>query len=163
MDGVPGAEVKDEIISIAARREELTKQLDTADEPPPLLHPSMAELYRTKVTQLAEALEGVESGSEAREVLRGLIDEITLTPRDGALQIDLKGNLAAMLSAAQPPSRAGENAQRASASLAGAFGGGGNAKWRSSAFAPSELRRDDLHLQVKLVAGGGFEPPTFGL
>ena len=153
MDGVPGAEVKDEIISIAARRDELTKQVETADEPPPLLHPSMAELYRRKVTQLAEALQGPVSRSEATEVLRGLIDEITLTPRDGVLQIDLKGNLAAMLGAAQPPSRASEDYQRASASLAGAFGGGGNAKWRSSAFAPSELRRDDLHLQVKLVAG----------
>jgi hypothetical protein len=113
----------------------------------------MSELYRTKVMQLAEALEGPESRSEARELLRGLIDEITLTPSEDELQIDLKGNLAATLSAAQPPSRAGENDQRASASLAGAFGGGGNAKWRSSAFAPSELRRDDLHLQGKLVAG----------
>ena len=122
MDGVPGAEVKDEMIAIAARREELNKQIGTADEPPPLLHPCMAELYHTKVTQLAEALEGVESRSEATEVLRGLIDEITLTPRDGVLQIDLKGNLAAMLSAAR------------------------NAKWRSS-------DTDDLHLQVKLVAG----------
>ena len=156
MDGVPGEEVKDEIISIAARREFLAKQVESADEPPPLLHPSMSDLYRAKVTRLAEALELPESHSEATEVLRGLIDEITLTPREGALQIDLKGNLAAMLSAAQPPSRACENEQRASASLAGAFGGGGNAKWRSS-------DTDDLHLQVKLVAGGGFEPPTFGL
>ena len=156
MDGVPGAEVKDEMIAIAARRGELTKQLDTADEPPPLLHPRMSELYRSKVMQLAEALESPESRSEATEVLRGLIDEITLTPHDGALQIDLKGNLAAMLSAAQPPSRASEDYQRASASLAGAFGGSGNAKWRSS-------DTHDLHLQVKLVAGGGFEPPTFGL
>ena len=120
------------ISSIAARREFLAKQVESADEPPPLLHPSMSDLYRAKVTRLAEALERPDSHSEATEVLRGLIDEITLTPREGALQIDLKGNLAAMLGAAQ------------------------NAKWRSS-------DTDDLHLQVKLVAGGGFEPPTFGL
>jgi hypothetical protein len=145
MDGVPGAEVKDEMIAIAARRGELTKQLDTADEPPPLLHPRMSELYRSKVTQLAEALEGPESRSEATGVLRGLIDEITLTPRDGALHVDVNGNLAARLGAAQPPLRAVENARRASATLAGAFGGGGKTK------RPPET--GDLFKQVALVAG----------
>jgi len=37
---------------------------------------------------------------EATEALRGLVDAIILTPTDGALRIELKGNLAAMLSAA---------------------------------------------------------------
>jgi site-specific DNA recombinase len=48
MDGVPGAEVKDEMITNAARREELKAKLAAADAPPPLLHPEMAELYRRK-------------------------------------------------------------------------------------------------------------------
>ena len=30
-------------------------QLETADEPPPLLHPEMAGLFRQKVTTLAQA------------------------------------------------------------------------------------------------------------
>jgi len=58
-------------------------------------------------------------------VLRGLIDEITLTPRDGALHVDVNGNLAA--------------------TLAGAFGGGGKTK------RPPET--GDLFKQVALVAG----------
>ena len=98
----------------------------------------MAELYRTKVSTLAQALEHSETRVEATEALRGLVDAIVLTPTDGELRIELKGNLAAMLSAAT------------------------NAK-RSSASAPGALRRDDLSLQVEMVAGGGFEPPTFGL
>ncbi len=57
MDGVPPAEVKDEMIANAARREELKAGLAAADEPPPLLHPGMADLYRQKVTALAQALE----------------------------------------------------------------------------------------------------------
>lgn len=44
MDGVPGTEVKDELIGMASRREELEPQLKTATDPPPLLHPSMAYL-----------------------------------------------------------------------------------------------------------------------
>ena len=60
----------------------------------------MAELYRQKVTTLAEARQEPETRVEATEALRGLIDVIILTPDEGALRIELKGNLAAMLSAA---------------------------------------------------------------
>ena len=61
----------------------------------------MAEVYRSKVADLAKALEHPKSRSEATESLRGLIEAIVLTPDPGALRIELKGNLAAMLGAAQ--------------------------------------------------------------
>ena len=41
-------------------------------------------------------------------MLRGLIDAIILTPADGELRIELKGNLAAMLSAATNAKRSPE-------------------------------------------------------
>jgi hypothetical protein len=90
MDGVPTAEVKDEMIANAARREELKAKVAAADEPPPLLHPGMADLYRQKVTALAQALEFPETRTEAREALRGLIDAVVLTPDEGALRIELR-------------------------------------------------------------------------
>jgi len=88
-------EGKVEIKSLDARRKELQAQLENADEPPPLLHPEMADLYRQKVTTLAHP----ETRTEATETLRGLIDAIVMTPVRGALRIELKGNLAAMLGA----------------------------------------------------------------
>ena len=91
----------------------------------------MADLYREKVTHLAEALEHSDSRPEAAETLRGLVDEIVLTPVDGQLRIELKGNLAAMLGAAAKTKRPPETG--------------------------------DLFEPLALVAGGGFEPPTFGL
>ena len=36
---------------------EQLKQIQTAHEPPPLLRPSMADLYRSKVEELASALQ----------------------------------------------------------------------------------------------------------
>ena len=101
MEGVPGSQVKDELIAIAARREELDHQRQSVNEPPPLLHPQMADVYRTKVTQLARALQEPESRPEATEALRGLVDAIVLTPDQGreTLRIELKRNLAAMLGA----------------------------------------------------------------
>ena len=133
MEGVPAAEVKDEMIAGAARREEIERRQQSLNEPPPLLHPQMAEMYRTKVTQLARALQDPESRPEATEALRGLVDAIVLTPDQGeeTLRIELRGNLAAMLGATVQTKRSSES--------------------------------DDLFLQVSLVAGGGFEPPTFGL
>jgi site-specific DNA recombinase len=108
MEGVPANEVKDELNANAARREELRAKLAAADAPPPLLHPEMAGLYRQKVTALAQALAHPETRTEACEALRGLIDAIVLTPDQGELQVELKGNLAAMLGAAQNAKRSPE-------------------------------------------------------
>jgi hypothetical protein len=108
MEGVPASEVKDELISIANRRGELEAQLKAAKEPPPLLHPSMADLYREKVENLAAALQREDTRLEASEMLRGLIDSIVLIPDEGQLRIELRGNLAAMLTAAQQTKRSPE-------------------------------------------------------
>ena len=114
MEGVAPSVVKDELNANAARREQLEAQLAAAEEPPPLLHPEMARIYRTKVRELAKALQEPESRFEATEALRGLVDAIVLTPNASgdALQIELRGNLAAMLGATVPPSRAGRDGMR---------------------------------------------------
>jgi site-specific DNA recombinase len=130
-DVVPTAEGKEEMLGLTARRDELQHQIKVAHEPPPLLHPSMADLYREKVEQLAAALQAAGSRLEASETLRGLIDSIVLIPEKGQLRIELRGNLAAMLAVAQETKRSPETG--------------------------------DLVVPVQLVAGGGFEPPTFGL
>jgi hypothetical protein len=54
-DEIAMDEGKAEMKALDARRKELQEQLGTADEPPPLMHPEMAELYRQKVTTLARA------------------------------------------------------------------------------------------------------------
>ena len=143
-DGVPASIVKDPLIALEAQQIELRARLDRAAQPPPLLHPNMADLYLEKVTQLARGLEHEESRTGAAEALRGLIDAIVLTPEDGALKIELQGNLAAMLKAA--------HAQSTGASLA-------PLGWWGDERSPDD---DDL-VQIMLVAGGGFESPTFGL
>jgi|GEM_PF-6159562 hypothetical protein len=47
--------MKDELNANAARREQLEAQLAATEESPPLLHPEMARIYRTKVRELASA------------------------------------------------------------------------------------------------------------
>jgi site-specific DNA recombinase len=108
VDGVKGSELKDRMADLQNRKDALLKQLEVADEPPPLLHPSMADLYRSKVEQLAAALQREDTRLEASEMLRGLIEGIVLTPEEGQLRIELRGNLAAMLTAAQQTKRSPE-------------------------------------------------------
>jgi hypothetical protein len=51
----------------------------------------MAELYRQKVTTLAQDLEHPETRTEATEALQGLIDAIVLTPAEDGLKNRTEG------------------------------------------------------------------------
>jgi site-specific DNA recombinase len=107
-NGFAGPDLKVEWEALQERKTALQAKLDVADAPPPLLHPSMADLYRSKVEELAAALQREDTRLEASEMLRGLIEAIVLTPQDGQLRIELRGNLAAMLAAAQQTKRSPE-------------------------------------------------------
>jgi hypothetical protein len=68
-----------------------------APDAEPLLHPALATIYRNRVERLETSLRQPDTGREAFELIRGLIDAITLTPMDGKLNIELRGDLAGIL------------------------------------------------------------------
>ena len=49
-NGLTGPDLKAEWNALQERKTALQAKLESADEPPPFLHPGMAELYRQKVT-----------------------------------------------------------------------------------------------------------------
>ncbi len=97
--GGPIEAIVDDMRSLEARKAELTRFLETADEPPPLLHPSMAELYRSRVQGLYDSLQDddEEKRTEAADIIRTLVETIVLTPTDGKVEIDVQGDLAGIL------------------------------------------------------------------
>ena len=97
-DGIPASVVKAELVALEQRKVELGRRQQPAFRP--ILHPNMADLYRSKVIGLREALSQPDTRPHAADLLRGLVDEIRLTPTDGALTIAVKGNLAGVLTAA---------------------------------------------------------------
>jgi site-specific DNA recombinase len=100
-EGVPARTLKDELLALEQRQEELQAKLESATATPQLLlHPNLAELYRRKVADLHAALQREETRVEAAEIVRSLIDAITLTPENGHLRIDLTGQLAGILALA---------------------------------------------------------------
>jgi site-specific DNA recombinase len=71
------------------------------------LHPNLAEIYRSKVAALHEALADEASRDEAFELIRSLIDKVVVTPTEGDLHIDLHGELAGILSLCREGRRGG--------------------------------------------------------
>jgi hypothetical protein len=97
--------VKEKGPKLEARKKELQRLLADAKEPPALLHPNMAEVYRQRIAALHNALKDETRKVEAFEVLRSLVSGVTLEPVNGELAIHLKGNLAAMLTFAATKKR----------------------------------------------------------
>ena len=134
-DGVPALAVRDEMIVLENRKAELTMRLAEGETLPPLVHPSMARLYEAKVEALYETLDREQDRTEAVEIIQSLVESITITPKDDGLEIHLIGDLAGILRLAS------EDRQTKKPPFGGGF--------------------EDM--QLKLVAGVGFEPTTFRL
>ena len=136
-DGTPAEAVKGRLAALEQRRLALEAEAATAAAPAPRLHPNLAEMYREKVANLIEVLRR-DDASDARGLVRSLVERVTLHPEGTGQRIELRGELASILGLA-----CGTKAN-------GVRGLGAN---------------DAVVLceQVKMVAGTGFEPVTFRL
>ncbi len=99
-----------------------------------LLHGDLAVTYREKVARLTDAFEDQALQTQAFERIRAFIEVVVLTSDGGELAIHLRGELATMLELCACPYM--QNA-------------------------PEEV--SSRALQIKMVAGTGFEPVTFRL
>ncbi len=95
--GIRSPTMAAELDSLEKRKSAFQKRLDADPVPPIRLHPKLAEIYRQKIENLHNALNQDDTRTEASGILRNLIDEIRLIPRDGQLDIYLVGNLAEIL------------------------------------------------------------------
>ena len=120
-------------MTFEARQLTLQHEIAATDAPAPLIHPNLAEVYRQRVERLHDALRDPATRDEAFAQIRTLIDEIRLVPENGELRIELRGELAGILALAAHRKK------------------------------PGGLTAAGLAEQIKMVAGGGFEPPTFRL
>ncbi len=132
---------------LEARRLQLEAELAQAAPEVPRLHPALPELCRAKVANLVSALDG-DDAAAARELVRGLIEYITLHPVADGYRVEVRGELAAILAL----SGFAVSGNNASGTLCGSMHGKGPG-----------VSAGALSMQVKLVAGTGFEPVTFRL
>ncbi len=112
-DGIPALSLKDELCALESRKDDLERALQSAPSPVVRLHPNLAEFYREKVANLADALNAEELRHDASETIRTLIDEVRLTPNDAQLEIELFGELGALLNLANENPRSQETGAQA--------------------------------------------------
>jgi site-specific DNA recombinase len=143
-DGVPASKVKNRMIYLEARKAELTEKLANVHEPPPLLHPNMAEVWRQRIAGLHEALQEPAEKARAFEVLRSIIERVTLVPEDGHLAIVLSGDLAAMLAFSANKKRSPTERGDVEAQLS-LVAGARNHLYRTSLAVPFRLPNRCLH------------------
>ena len=137
-DRVSKESLDQQSLKLETRRTELEALLASSKAPPPLFHPEMAGVYREQIIRLHEALnsELETQRQEAAEIVRSLIEAIILTPSDDGMRIDVRGDLAGILTIACGTQKSA------------------NAGMRS---------RFDPRSQFEMVAGAGFEPAAFRL
>ncbi len=101
-DGMYQPSMKDRMAELECEKAALQRALEESLEPPALrLHPSLSDLYRTKIRNLSSALQDPGLKMEATEALRGLVSEIRMAPDAAASNghhIELAGELAGILS-----------------------------------------------------------------
>jgi site-specific DNA recombinase len=138
-DGMYHSSMMAKMDTLEAERARLEATLAAAPMPEPVaLHPGLAAIYASNVSNLTEALNEDGTRAEAADLLRGLIEKVILQPDPDAPhghRIELFGELAAILSLCS-----GDLATKTKART-------GSAGFR----------------QVTVVAGTGFEPVTFRL
>src|SRR5262249_22132897 len=96
-EGLRTPAMKDELFALEARKAAFAAAIAHTPTPAPRLHPNLAEIYRRQVARLHEELNRPELRAEAAQALRALISEIRLEPEGSHLEIELAGELTAIL------------------------------------------------------------------
>ena len=117
LEGGPANELNRRMLALEERRAKLRDEVAAMEEPPTLLHPRMADYYHDQIAALTTVgeIEGEEIRAKTREILRSLIDEITVRPTGGSYRLEIKGDLASILHLAswnhKSPLKEGANVQ----------------------------------------------------
>ncbi len=115
LKGGAAEKINAKMVQLEARKADLVRNLAEAEEPPTVLHPEMASFYRAQVDALHEALgsDAETARLEAASVMRTLIKDIVLAPEGDQLKIDVRGDLAGILTIALDRKRPSETDGRA--------------------------------------------------
>ncbi len=96
-DGLRTPGLKAQLEEFEQQREELAAALAAARTPQPRLHPNLAELYRNTVADLHAALNEPAARTEAAEILRSLIEGVTVSCDEDGECVELTGDIVKLI------------------------------------------------------------------
>ena len=103
-EGLRTPGLKEKLQELEGRLAAVDADLAAPPPSPVRLHPSLSDLYRRKVSDLAATLADPEIRTPALEAVRGLIERVEVREEGDAVTLALEGALTAMLDLAQPGS-----------------------------------------------------------
>jgi site-specific DNA recombinase len=113
-EGLRSSGLQQRLDALEAERAQIETTLAAPAPSPIRLHPNLAELYRRKVAALHEALRDPNTQAEALEIMRSLIEQVIVHPREaGGFEVELVGEIASMVEVAM-------GGERKNAALGGA-------------------------------------------
>ena len=156
--------MKEELFELEDRKERLTKELSSAEEPPALIHPSMAEEYRKRVDRLFVALEDEQARLEASEDVRSLVGRIVVGPGENdKADLWLEGDLAGILTLAAGKKTPAHPEDEQVLLSAGAVIDNRRERRNEESGPDGAASSSTSGVLLSMVAGAGFEPATFRL
>jgi DNA invertase Pin-like site-specific DNA recombinase len=96
-DGLRAPGLQQRLDELEARRIEIEQGLAAEPTSPVRLHPNLAQVYRRQVERLQHALNDPEIRDEALQILRGLIEHVSIRPAENGLEIEIVGEIAKMI------------------------------------------------------------------
>ena len=96
-DGLRTPGLKAELEALEARQGELRQLIEAAPQQRPRCHPRLADVHRKMVVELHAALNDAGARTEAAEILRSLIQRVTVKPDGDGYVIDLVGDIVKMI------------------------------------------------------------------
>ena len=100
-DGLRSPGLKEKLLELEARVTVIDDALGQPAPAPVRLNPNLSELYRRKVTELAVTLADPLISQSAREVIRGLIERVSVSWENGQMVVALDGALTALIGLGQ--------------------------------------------------------------
>ena len=95
---MPGEALRDEILALENQWTEIESRLEETPIATPRLHPNLPAIYQDKITNLIDALNTPDTITQVNEAIRQLIEKVRLVPENKTLNIELFGELAALIS-----------------------------------------------------------------
>jgi site-specific DNA recombinase len=95
-DGLRAPGLQQRLDELEARRSEIGQSL-AAPASTVRLHPNLAQVYKQHVEQLQQALDHPGIRDEAVQILRGLIEQVSIGPAETGLEIEIAGEIAKMV------------------------------------------------------------------
>ena len=96
-DGLRSPGLNEQLLELETRQTELSRLVQSAPVPAPRFHPKLAEVYRTTVADLHAALDNPEARTEAAEILRGLVERITVRADAQGPVLEITGDIVKLL------------------------------------------------------------------